>query len=214
MDETTRPLTPDERRMLERLRTARPQGGAGFAAFLAFIVTLGVLLIVSPASWQVGPLSLSPVAAALVVAVYVYRRMQRSPREGDRQARIARDLLGGVARVVTYRVSDALQVEEAEDEGSSYYLKLDDGRVAFLSGQYLYDAEEDGTFPSTVVSVVRAPHTDIVFDLRCEGTAMGPAPQLPAFTTADWDQGRVPNDGALVDVDFEALRRRAQAGPR
>jgi hypothetical protein len=171
-----------------------------------------VLLILSPASWEVGPLSLSPVAVALLVAAYVYRRMQRSPLEGERQARIARDLAGGVARVVTYRVTDALQVEEAEDEGSSYYLKLDDGRVAFLTGQYLYEVEEDRTFPSTVVSVDRAPHTHLVFDLRCEGSPIGPTPKLPPFTTSDWDRGRVPSDGALVDLDFEALRRRAQPG--
>ncbi len=211
MDETTRPLTPEERRILERMRTARPQGGAGFAAFLAFIVTLGVLLIVSPADWQVGVRSLAPVVVALAAAAVVYARMRRSRTASDWQSRIARDLEYGVARVVTYRVSDALQVEESEDEGSSYYLRLDDGRVAFLSGQYLYDAEGEGTFPNTLVTVVRAPATDVVFDLRCEGRPLGAVPRLPTFTAEDWDHGAVPSDGALVNADFDALRRRAQA---
>jgi hypothetical protein len=211
VEETSRPLTSDERRILERMRTFRPQGGARFAAFLAFIVTLGVLLIASPASWQVGVRSLAPVVVAGAVAAFVYLRVRRSARAGDLEARVARDLAGGVARVLTYRVAGALRVEEAEDEGSSYYLRLEDGRVAFLSGQYLYEPEDAGTFPNSVVTVVRAPHTDIVLDLRCEGRPLGSAPVLPTFTAADWDQARVPSDGALVDVDFDALRRRAQA---
>jgi hypothetical protein len=211
LDETSRPLTPEERRILERMRTSRPQGGARFAALLSFIVTLGGLLILSPASWLVGVRSLAPVVIALAVAALVHRRMQRSTRELEWQARIARDLEAGVMRVVTYRVLEALSVEEVEDEGSSYYLRLDDGRVAFLSGQYLYEPEEAGTFPSTVVTVARTPHTDVVFDLRAEGTPLGRAPRLPPFTQLEYDGDRVPADGALVDVDFAALRRRAEA---
>ena len=213
MDETLRPLTAHEREILERLRTSRPAGGARFAAFLAFLVSLGLFLILSPASWQIGVRSLAPVAAALVVAVVVFTRMRARERRSDWTDRLARDLAGGVARVSTYRVEDAIQVEEFEDEGSSWYLKLDDGRVAFLTGQYLYEVEESGAFPSAVVSVTRAPESAIVFEVRCEGTSLSASGRTPHFTTSDYDQGRVPEDGALVAVEWESLRRSATAGP-
>ncbi|HEV8357684.1 MAG TPA: hypothetical protein VGQ17_13105 [Gemmatimonadales bacterium] len=50
---------------------------------------------------------------------------------------------------MTYVVQDAVAVEEAEDEGLSFYLLLDDGRTLFLSGQYLYDPAAQG-FPGSV----------------------------------------------------------------
>ena len=150
--------------------------------------------------------SLAPALLALIVGAFVFLRLQRSPTRVAWLERVARDLDGGVARVSTYRVRDAVQVEESEDEGSQYYLLLDDGRVVFLAGQYLYEPEEDGSFPSSVVSVVRAPHTNIVFDIRCEGTPLRPSKVRSPFTTADYDNARVPEDGALVAVSFDTLR--------
>jgi membrane protein implicated in regulation of membrane protease activity len=206
MDESFRPLEPEERRILERLSTTRPQGGARFGAFLAFLITLGVLLIVSPASWQVGARSLLPVPVALAVAWVVFRRLRRGERDSGWLERIERDLAGGQASVTRARVTDAVNVEELEDEGSSYYLRLDDGRVLFLSGQYLYDVEEEGRFPSAVVSVVRAPATRIVFDVTCEGAPIQPSSRRPPFTDAEYEGGRVPEDGAVLNVDFATLR--------
>jgi membrane protein implicated in regulation of membrane protease activity len=206
MEESFRPLEPEEHRILERLRTARPQGGARFGAFLAFLITLGVLLIVSPASWQVGARSLLPVPVALAVAWVVFRRLWRRERDSGWLERIGRDLAGGQASVTRARVTDAVKVEELEDEGSSYYLRLDDGRVLFLSGQYLYDVEEAGRFPCAVVSVVRAPTTRIVFSVTCEGAPIQPSSRRPPFTDDEYEGGRVPEDGAVLDVDFETLR--------
>ena len=207
MDEILRPFTPDERRTLERIRTSRPQGGgAGFGAFLAFLVTTGVLLIISPASWQTGVLSLIPVVVGAGVAALVFRRLSRSARHREWVAEIERDLAGGVASVTTARVTDAVRVQEAEDEGSSYYLRLDDGRVLFISGQYLYELEEEGRFPNTRLTVVRAPSTRIVFDVTCDGSPLPPSATRPPFTTEEYDGGLVPEDGTVLDVDFGSLR--------
>jgi hypothetical protein len=212
MDEVTRPLTDGQRKILEGLRRSRPPGSPGLGAFLAFVVTTGVLLIVSPASWQVGARSLVPVVVALGVAGLVYRRLRSSGRRSEWLARVDRDLAGGVARVTSARVSDALRVEEAEDEGSSYYLELEDGRVWFLTGQYLYELEEDGTFPNTRVTVVRAPATGVVLAVSCDGSPLAPRGTLPVFTTQDYDEDRVPEDGAVVEVDFATLRASAARG--
>ena len=113
--------------------------------------------------------------------------------------------------MTTYRVVDAVRVEEAEDEGSQYYLKLEDGRVAFLAGQYLYELEESGTFPNRVVTVTRAPHAAVVLDVATEGDAFAASATRPPFGAQEYKRGGIPADGALVDVDFTSLGREPAA---
>ncbi|MEZ5387371.1 MAG: hypothetical protein R3F13_17815 [Prosthecobacter sp.] len=40
-----------------------------------------------------------------------------------------------------FRACRAFQVEETEDEGSNYFVELEDGRTLFISGQFLYEYE-------------------------------------------------------------------------
>ena len=63
-----------------------------------------------------------------------------------------------------FRARRAFQVDEFEDEGSHYFIELDDGAVLFLTGQYLYDYDPrrnrtSGTglrsFPSTEFTIHR-----------------------------------------------------------
>ena len=207
IEERTRPLTAAERKALENMRRSPSTGGAPFAALLTFIVTSGVGLILLPASWETGAPSLVPIAVAALASGSVYVRMRRSQRESPYLRNMSRDLAEGIARLTTYQVVDAIRVEEAEDEGSQYYLKLVDGRIVFLAGQYLYELEENGSFPSRVVTVTRAPHTAVVLDAASEGAAFAPSGTRPPFGQEDYRRGGVPEDGALVDVDFEALKR-------
>ncbi len=88
-------------------------------------------------------------AVAALAAAATYASVQRRERRRLREhgALIARELAAGYVDCTTYAITDAVAVEEHEDEGPSYYLLLDDGRTLFLSGQYLYEpADEDG-FP-------------------------------------------------------------------
>jgi hypothetical protein len=206
VEETTRGLTREERSVLEGLRRPATSGGARFGGLITFLVTLGALLTVTPASWRYGVRSLAPVAVALLLGVGVFYHLRRRQRADVWYRRAEQDLEGGVATVTTYHVVDAINVEESEDEGSQYYLLLDDGRVLFLSGQYLYEAEEEERFPNARITVVRTPATATVLDLRCEGASLSVSTRLQPFTASDHREGRVPDDGALLDVSFESLR--------
>jgi hypothetical protein len=204
--ERTRPLTADERTALQSMLRSPSAGGAPLAALLTFIVTSGIGLILLPSSWMTGLPSLGPAGIAAVVAAFVYRRMRRSQRESPWLRNVSRDLAEGNARITTFQVVDAIRVEEAEDEGSQYYLKLEDGRVAFLAGQYLYELEEDGGFPTRVVTVTRAPHSAVVFDVASTGAPLTPSATRPPFSEAEYRRG-VPADGELLDADFASLGR-------
>ena len=206
IEESTRPLRDGERALLEDLRRAPSSGGAPLGALLTFLLVLGTLLILAPASWQYGVRSLVPALVAGLAAAAVFARLRRAHRRDPWYARLDRDLAEGLARESTCQVVDAIRVEEFEDEGSQYYLRLRDDRVLFLAGQYLYEPEEEGRFPRSEVSVVRAPHTGTVLDLRCEGAPVAVSGVRAPFDMEDHRAGRVPEDGQLVDVPFESLR--------
>ena len=70
-------------------------------------------------------------------------------------------------------------MEEFEDEGLHYFIELVDGRVLFLSGQYLYDYEpisddpesnQPRSFPCTEFTVRRHKNDGCVVDLLRAGT--------------------------------------------
>ena len=206
VEETRRPLTPQEHAILVGLRRAPASGGARFGGLLAFLVTLGSLLIVAPGSRQHGVRSLVPVIIAGVVGAAVFFRLRRAGRRDPWYQQLDQDLQEGIATVTTYHVTDAISVEEIEDEGSQYYLLLQDDRVLFLAGQYLYEPEEEGRFPCTLVSVVRAPHTGTVLDFQCAGTPVAVSSRREPFSAEQHRHGSVPDDGAVLEVDFESIR--------
>jgi hypothetical protein len=109
-----------------------------------------------------GPAAL---VVGVVAGVWVYFRAQRAERRVKAAATFRAELADGVVEVTRYRAVEAISVAEAEDEGLSFFLRLQDGEVVFISGQYLYEFE--GTaFPSTLFEVTRTPTSRIMLDFR------------------------------------------------
>ena len=141
METTTRPLTAKERSDLARLTSPHGQLSAellcGFTAF-ALLFMVGV--------WSVRFVAGPPEGATLAwiaavtgsIALVVMLRVRRSVAPTFARARNlhAEDLAAGHAVCTTFEITDALRIEEFEDEGSQYYLKLADGRVLFVSGKW------------------------------------------------------------------------------
>jgi len=140
------------------------------------------------------------VAAALAVAVVI--RMRRLSVVSRARKRLAQDIANGEAEVQKLDIVDAIKVEEFEDEGSNYYLKLKDGEVMFLSGQYLYEPEARGSFPATRVSLAFAPFSRELLNFGCEGEPLAASAVLPSFDRARIKAGKVPGNGDIVPIDF------------
>lgn len=105
-----------------------------------------------------------------------------------------------------YRATRAFAVEEFEDEGSTYYVELADGRVLFLQGQYLYDYEpiEDDpefnqprTFPCTEFTLRRHREKGYTVDLLCAGRVFEPEVTAPPFGEEALAED-FPQDGDLI----------------
>jgi hypothetical protein len=213
-DVTYRPLTPrerDELRAIVRGSSDWTSDVTGAGCLFAIGVAASTVLIrwldLPRARWERTGFAVSA-AIAMAVLVYMRRQLARVPRDRSPQ----KDLVRGEAEVTTYEVVDAIQVEEREDEGSQYYLKLVDGTVVFLAGQYLYDVEAQHRFPSTRVVVTRAPVSRVALDIDCPGTAVPPSARRPPFSDRELGSGAVPDDGEVVTVDFEDLRHGSADG--
>lgn len=204
---TTRRMTDEERTLL-----LRPQvrlfgwWSGGVTAILAFAVAfllVALSVLVLPYVWAVR----AAVIAGILAAVLWYVRIQRRLRQqlADFSAQAEREAAAGTVRSSIYRITDAIAVAEAEDEGLSYFLLLDDGRTLFLSGQYLYEPTDQG-FPWESFEVVTVASGDWVLRVVPLGPPVAPGWTRGPFTDAELESGKIPEDGAIERWDFAALR--------
>ena len=168
-----------------------------------------------------------PMAVLGLVFVGLARRLfggKQSP-PGVEAETLRRLALDGLLVCEIFRARRAFRVEEFEDEGSHYYVELDDGRVLFLSGQYLYDCEPelDGKavvrprlFPCTEFAVWRHRQQHYVVYMICGGIVLEPEFVAPHFVTSDFDLDDFPSDGDIVSGrPYDSLKAdRSRPQPR
>ena len=202
----TRPLTDEERAQLAPFRDpfVTPLTGVAasllFAAFL-FVLGLGVLSFL-PGDPDRGVPLVSGLAVLGAVGWYgVTQRLRRRAIQSD-PART--DLIDGTATVSRYDATAAIEIEEFEDEGLTFYLRLVDGRVLLLSGQYLYAPVGAGIFPSTQFETTRS-RSGLLLSLRSTGDYLSP---LVARKPRKGEFGAwgFPADGRLFTEPFDEFR--------
>jgi hypothetical protein len=86
-------------------------------------------------------------------------------------------------------------------------LKLSDGRVLFLRGQYLCGLEEDQRFPCTSFEIVRALQSRELLALNCSGEFFKPTKTLVPFQKHHFAQDLVPEDGTRVPLPWENIEK-------
>jgi hypothetical protein len=202
-----RGFEPDERAQVERLLAPSLARTAGLGAAIAASV-VGALVALFVIGFLPGLVEIGGPAAlivGIVPGIWVYFRAQRAERRVKAAATFRAELVEGVVEVTRYRAVDAIAVAEAEDEGLSFFLRLQDGEVLFISGQYLYEFE-GSAFPSTLFEVTRTPTSRVLLAFRPLGEYLKPSTERPAFSGADWDRFGALDDGVLLNVPFESLR--------
>ncbi len=126
----------------------------------------------------------------LAVGIYLWRREAGQPSKYNDLCQ--KDLADGKAQIITFSAIEAIQVAEFEDEGNSYFVHLSDGRVLFLSGQWLDAVEGDKTFPCTEFEVAQAPRSQIVFGMVCRGSYFPPTKEIKSVQADQFQGGEIP----------------------
>jgi len=127
------------------------------------------------------------------------------PGQGTKRNARAQDLVDDKALVYSYKADDAIRVEELKDEGSHYFLHLTDGTVLFLSGNYLYEEEDENRFPCTYFEVIQAPHSKIVFDVVCKGKFLPPSKTLKPFRKKQLKKNEIPQNLEIVEIPWNQI---------
>ena len=128
----------------------------------------------------------------------------------------------GLLATTDFQARRAFGVQEYEDEGLHYFLELSDGRVLFLSGQYLYEYEpceddpenrEPRRFPCTDFTILRHKVEGHVMELICRGTVLEPEfIALPFPKQQAWSED-IPEDGEIIsDRTYDQIKALFVAG--
>ena len=99
----------------------------------------------------------------------------------------------GLVQRESYRATRAFVIDEA---CLSYFIELNDKRVLFLSGQYLFYYEM--CFPCAEFEIWRHRLEKHVLKIICNGTVIELETNIPPFTTEEYNQNRVPQDGDII----------------
>lgn len=192
---------------------------AGLFVFAGMVTGVAVLskLLPNAPGWLLGIVMMLLFFGLTVEALVIFntpggwRHKRKDPEVLVKELQ-AQNLLA----VENFKAKRAFQVEEFEDEGSHYFLELEDGSVLFLSGQYLYEYEtiKEGEeivnprrFPNTEFVIRRHSVKHYVVDILCNGLVIEPEVVVPAFSMNDFGTDRIPEDGQVIaDRTFEQLK--------
>jgi hypothetical protein len=153
-----------------------------------------------PAQWT----ALAALMAAwTVVSIPTYSRLRK--RFGGTE--LLDDIKRNMVRVEHYDVDQVIEMREYEDLGSAYFIRDREGVVHFLMGQYFYEAEEGGLFPTTRLEIVRAPLSGIVLNLKCSGRPLKPVKTIGPFREELVRQGKMPRDGGAISVGWDDIEK-------
>lgn len=173
---------------------------------LAVVGALGALGVLDSSYGWAANIGILPLVF-LLTAFAVWLFSPRHAGSGKTHEEYIRELEEqGLILDEHYRATRAFAVEEFEDEGSTYYVELADGRVLFLQGQYLYDYEpiEDDpeynqprTFPCTEFTLRRHREKGHIVDLLCAGRVFEPEITAPHFGEEIYSPD-FPQDGDII----------------
>ncbi|MCC5916618.1 MAG: hypothetical protein JJU02_04750 [Cryomorphaceae bacterium] len=108
--------------------------------------------------------------------------------------------------IIRCSTNRAIKREDPEDFGVSFYLDTEDGRTLYLQGQYLDILEYDKQFPNSEFELIRTKNTKELIDFKVKGNYFEPEKTLQAFTMEDFKKGFVPEDGEILDIEFEKIK--------
>ena len=202
--------------------------GAGIFVYASMLLLVGALgawnAFDRAPPWLVGLGIAVFVIGMVVLSAWLFNRRGAGPLGRTTTEERIRELeAAGQLESTTFRATRAFGVEESEDEGLHYFLELADGRVLFLSGQYLYDYEpisddpdvnQPRSFPCTEFTVRRHRAERYVVEIVRGGAVLEPEVIGPPFGRQAWRAKRVPEDGQVIaDATYDALKRE-HADPR
>ena len=126
---------------------------------LLIIAVVSTMLLIPIAGFSSNIITNEPILIVVsvglgyVVIPVILLRLWPKPKikKGKEWKSIAEALEEGELLTIEHEVRDVAEIEEFEDEGLHFLLKIETGETLYLCGQYLYGIVERNEFPSCKV---------------------------------------------------------------
>jgi hypothetical protein len=114
-----------------------------------------------------------------------------------------------------FSVRRTFEVAEFEDEGLHFFLELNDGRVLFMNGQYLYDYQEiaddeennqKASFPCAHFRVRRHKSEHWVHSIETLSPYLPPEVKLPHYSKSYIKKHSFPEDGKIYSEPYDTIK--------
>ena len=203
---TVRPLTKKE---LELLKRKRPWLinliEEYFLLFIVIYIALLIpLLLIDKLFLIPSYLQLIYCILIILLTVYVIRIIRR--KYGNRGYRTT-DNQSELAEIIYVKTDRAIEREDIEDFGSSFYLDVEQNgetRTLFLWGQYL-DELGEGKFPNSEFILTRKAGSKELIEFKLLGKYFKPEKVLPAFDKKLWRSGSCHEDGQIINTPIDEI---------
>jgi hypothetical protein len=198
------PLTKRERAELVGYVSRPTTAGRAILFGLALAAVAGMALKVQRWLSVDQPWWVVPTAA---VGLALYWRSGRWTGGRVLRARIRRDLEANTATVHVLSVVDAIKVDEAEDEGPTFFLKLETGETVAMGGQFLDRLVSRG-FPWKQFEIREAAESGVFLGLEGRGERVAPSLVKPPLSMATVRElGITSARWKVLPIAFDELRR-------
>ena len=210
MDTSHRPLTSKQRKELEGYISRSTAALRAFLFFIAaWLIAKSFKFIHHLVMGSFPPVSsdLFWIVPSFLIVWLLYVKSGQWTGGGEFRARVKADLAKGESVAYKVEALEAVEVEEREDEGPSYYIKTAGGATLLMAGQYL-DGYKRGGFPWIAFEIIESPNAKVFFGLRKLGEPLATI-QLRDPLTADQarELGVVGSEYQFLEIDFESLKR-------
>jgi hypothetical protein len=178
------------------------------AGLFVFVSTSGLVVLLSwlfpkVQSWPVVPIAVLAFFAIIFAALILFHG-KWTHRPSEEEILAERLLLEQPGMLISepYRALRAFQLEEFEDEGSQYFLELEDHSVLYLSGQFLYEYEplneKPRRFPCAQFTIRRHKDDGYIVDLLCSGEILEPEITAPPLALDELEKYGAIADGQII----------------
>jgi hypothetical protein len=194
------------------------------AGVFVFAVLLGVVGMISTHHpndtwpWWAGPTIAATMLTAIVASLFLFNKSRYRPNLSRKslEEQLAELEEKGLLVNESFKARRAFHVEEYEDEGSHYFIELNDGAVLFVTGQYLYEYQDisddpelnqNRKFPCSEFTLQRHKETSSVMNIVCAGQVLPIECVAPPFSKSAFKRGLVPEDGEVLrNRSYEDLK--------
>jgi hypothetical protein len=174
-------------------------------SFFGFVVTLIPLAVFFDHFPTMKHVELPTLVLFFAMWVWFCILYARNPVNSSFRVRHLQELADGRIEISRYHTVAAIKVEELEDEGSNYFILLGDDTVVYISGQFLYDAEEASLFPCTEFVVERTAAMKESRGFSPLGSSLPIVITLPPYPENALGTPQVPFDGDLIPISWHQL---------